>query len=64
VSAKNGVMVGSFMFLQNWMIRAEKKDALQKIFIKNFKTEKPFQVVKLRWPEKRSKRATQYYLPT
>ena len=38
VSAKNGVMVGSFMFLQNWMIRAEKKDALQKIFIKNFKT--------------------------
>ena len=38
VAAKEGVMIGGFTFLKNWMIRSEKNDALQKLYVKNFTT--------------------------
>ena len=37
VPAKNGVLVGGLTFLKNWIIR-EVSDALQKIFVRNVKT--------------------------
>mgnify|MGYP001254781685 CR=1 FL=1 len=40
IPAKEGVMIGGFTFLKNWMIRSEKNDALQKLYVKNFTTGK------------------------
>ena len=45
VPAKNGVLVGGLTFLKNWIIRGEVSDALQKIFIRNVKTNKEEQLL-------------------
>ena len=39
VAAKNEVIIGSFIFLENWMIRNETSNALPKLFIKNLKND-------------------------
>ena len=33
ISPKDGVMIGDFTFLKDWMIRSEKNDALNKLFV-------------------------------
>ena len=38
VPAKENVMIGSFTFLKDWMIRSERNDALDKLFIRNLQT--------------------------
>ena len=38
IPAKEEVLIGSFVLLDDWMIRSEKVDALQKLFVKNLKT--------------------------
>ena len=40
IPAKNGVLIGGLTFLKNWIIRSEVSDALQKIFIRDVKTNK------------------------
>ncbi len=38
IPAKENVMIGSFSFLNDWMIRSERSDALEKLFIRNLQT--------------------------
>jgi oligopeptidase B len=38
ISPKDGVMIGDFTFLKDWMIRSEKNDALNKLFVRNLKS--------------------------
>ncbi len=38
VSPKDNVMVGGFSFLNDWIIRSEKNNALEKLFVRNLKT--------------------------
>ena len=38
VAAKDEVLIGGFTLLNDWMIRSETVDAINKIFIKNLKT--------------------------
>ena len=38
VPSKNGVLVGGLSFLNDWVIRTEVADALQKIYVRNSKT--------------------------
>ncbi len=38
VPAKNGVLIGGLIFLNDWIIRNEISDALQKTFVRNIKT--------------------------
>ncbi len=38
IPAKNGVLVGGLSFLNDWIIRTEMSDALQKVFVRNIKT--------------------------
>jgi len=38
IHAKNGVLIGDFNFLNEWMIRSEVKNALSKIYVNNLKT--------------------------
>ncbi len=35
IAPKNEVLIGGLIFLDNWIIRAEKSDALSKLFVKN-----------------------------
>ena len=35
VAAKNEVLIGSCMFLKNWILRSETSNALDKLFVKN-----------------------------
>ena len=35
IPAKNEVLIGGLIFLKNWIIRAEKSNALGKLFVKN-----------------------------
>ena len=37
IPAKKGILIGGLTFLNDYIIRAEKSNALPKIFIKNFK---------------------------
>ena len=45
VPAKNGVLIGGLTFLNDWIIRAEVSDALQKIFVRNVKTNQEEQLI-------------------
>ncbi len=45
IPAKNGVLIGGLTFLKNWIIRSEVSDALQKIFIREVKTNKEEQLL-------------------
>tara|TARA_Y100000590_G_scaffold245033_1_gene275421 strand:+ start:72 stop:1187 length:1116 start_codon:yes stop_codon:yes gene_type:complete len=47
VPAKNGVLIGGLTFLNDWIIRAEVSDALQKIFVRNVKTNQEEQLILL-----------------
>ena len=38
VPSKNEVLIGGCVFLKNWIIRSEKSDALDKLFIRNIST--------------------------
>tara|TARA_Y100001958_G_C21218219_1_gene543579 strand:- start:182 stop:2074 length:1893 start_codon:yes stop_codon:yes gene_type:complete len=38
VSAKDEVLIGSFVLLEDWMVRSEKIDALPKLFVRNLKS--------------------------
>ena len=38
IPASNGVLIGSFILLNNWMIRSEVRDALSKLYIRNLNT--------------------------
>jgi len=39
ISAKDEVLIGGLIFLDNWIIRSETSDALDKLFVKNITTE-------------------------
>ena len=39
ISAKDEVLIGGLIFLNNWIIRSETSDALDRLFVKNIKTE-------------------------
>ena len=38
ITAKNEVLIGGFVLLNNWMVRSERVDALPKLFVRNLKT--------------------------
>ena len=38
IPAKNAVLIGGFVLLNNWMVRSERVDALPKLFVRNLKT--------------------------
>ena len=38
IHPKDGVLVGGFTFLRDWMVRSERSNALEKIFVKNLKS--------------------------
>ena len=38
IPAKNEVLIGGFVLLNNWMVRSERVDALPKLFVRNLKT--------------------------
>ncbi len=38
IAAKDGVLIGGLIFLENWIIRGEKSNALDKLFVRNKKT--------------------------
>jgi oligopeptidase B len=40
IPAKNEVLIGGFVLLNNWMVRSERVDALSKLFVRNLKTNK------------------------
>ena len=45
IPAKNGVLIGGLTFLKDWILRTEISDALQKIFVRNTKTNKEEQLI-------------------
>ncbi len=40
IPAKEEVLIGSFILLNNWIVRSERVDALPKLFVRNLKTNK------------------------
>ncbi|MDA1197914.1 MAG: S9 family peptidase [Proteobacteria bacterium] len=40
IPAKEEVLIGGFILLNNWMVRSERVDALPKLFVRNLKTNK------------------------
>ena len=38
IPAREEVLIGGFILLNNWMIRSERVDAMPKLFIRNLKT--------------------------
>jgi oligopeptidase B len=40
IPAKEEVLIGGFIFLNNWMLRSERVDAMPKLFIRDLKTDK------------------------
>ena len=40
IPAKEEVLIGGFIFLNNWMLRSERVDAMPKLFIRDLKTNK------------------------
>jgi oligopeptidase B len=40
IPAKEEVLIGGFVLLNNWMVRSERADAIPKLFIRNLKTNK------------------------
>jgi len=45
ITAKEEVLIGGLTFLKNWIIRSETSDALDKLFVKNIKTEKEEELI-------------------
>ena len=45
IPSKNGVLIGGLTFLKNWILRTEVSDALQKVFVRNVKTNKEEQLI-------------------
>ena len=45
IPAKNGVLIGGLIFLDDWILRTEVSDALSKIFVRNIKTNKEEQLI-------------------
>ena len=45
IPAKSGVLIGGLTFLKNWILRTEISDALQKVFVRNIKTNKEEQLM-------------------
>ena len=45
IPAWNGVLVGGFTFLNDWIVRTEVSDALQKVFVRDIKTNKEEQII-------------------
>ena len=45
ISAKDGVLVGGLTFLKNWILRTEISDALQKIFVRDVRSNKEEQII-------------------
>tara|TARA_B100001123_G_scaffold293086_1_gene326663 strand:+ start:3715 stop:5802 length:2088 start_codon:yes stop_codon:yes gene_type:complete len=45
IPSKNEVIIGSFIFLNNWMIRNEVSNALPKLFVRNLKNNKEEELV-------------------
>jgi len=40
ITAKDEVLIGGFVLLNNWMVRSERVDAIPKLFVRNLKTNK------------------------
>jgi oligopeptidase B len=40
IPAKDEVLIGGFVLLNNWMVRSERVDAIPKLFVRNLKTNK------------------------
>ncbi len=45
IAAKDEVLIGGLTFLNNWIIRLETSDALDKLFVKNITTEKEEELI-------------------
>ena len=45
IAAKDEVLIGGLTFLDNWIIRLETSDALDKLFVKNITTEKEEELI-------------------
>ena len=45
IAAKEEVLIGGLTFLKNWIIRSETSNALDKLFVKNIKTEKEEELI-------------------
>jgi len=45
IAAKDEVLIGGLTFLNNWIIRLETSDALDKLFVKNMATEKEEELI-------------------
>jgi len=45
IAAKNEVLIGGLTFLNNWIIRLETSDALDKLFVKNITTEQEEELI-------------------
>jgi len=45
IPAKNEVIIGSFIFLENWMIRDETSNALPKLLVRNLKNNKEEELI-------------------
>jgi oligopeptidase B len=45
IAAKEEVLIGGLTFLNNWIIRSETSDALDKLFVKNITTEKEEELI-------------------
>ena len=45
IAAKNEVLIGGLTFLNNWIIRSETSDALDKLYVKNITTEKEEELI-------------------
>ena len=45
IPAVNGILIGSFDLLNEWMIRSELRDALVKLYVRNLKTNKEDELV-------------------
>ncbi len=45
IPAKDGVLVGGLTFLKNWILRTEISDALQKIFVRDVRSNKEEQII-------------------
>ena len=45
ISAKDEVLIGGCTFLNNWIIRSETSNALDKLFVKNISSEKEEELI-------------------
>ena len=45
IPAKQGTLIGSLTFLNNWIIRSEISDALSKLYVRNFKTNEEREII-------------------